>query len=59
MWYQLGLVNLKRRLVILGGLENELHRIRRQIDYEKNPTRKAKMISIYRKMYRALTGKEL
>ena len=53
------LVDLNRKLVVLGRLENELRSIRQRIDDEENPARKAKMISIYRKMSRALTGKIL
>lgn len=45
--------------VVLLSLEDELYRIRRRIDKEKNPVKKAKMISTYRKMSNALTGKEL
>ena len=59
MGCQVELVVLKRKLVVLGRLENELRSIRRRIDYEENPARKAKMIRVYRKMSRALTGKEL
>ena len=55
---QVELVDMTRRLVVLGRLENELRRIRRRIDNEENPARKAKMINVYRKMSRALTGKE-
>ena len=49
---------MKRKLVILGRLENELYSIRRRIDHEENPARKAKMLSVYGKMSRALIGKE-
>ena len=56
---QLELVDLKRKLSILRRLENELRNIRQRIDYEENPIRKAKMINVYVKMSRALTGKEL
>jgi hypothetical protein len=53
------LVDLKRKLVVVRRLENELRSIRQRIDYEENPARKAKMIRVYRKMSRALTGKKL
>jgi hypothetical protein len=49
---------LKAETVLLGGLEDELYRIRRRIDKEENPVKKAKMISTYRKLSRVLTGKE-
>lgn len=44
---------------ILRRLEHELRNIRKRIDNEQNPTRKAKMINVYSKMTVALTGKEL
>ena len=59
VWYPLELVSLNRKLVVLRRLENDLRSIRQRIDIEENPVRKAKMISVYRKMSRALTGKEL
>lgn len=54
-----GLIALKEKLLIIRRLENELRNIRRQIDTEENPVRKAKMLSVYGKMSRALTGKEM
>jgi len=45
--------------MVIRRLENELCTIRRQIDIEANPVRKAKMLSVYGKMSRALTGKEM
>jgi hypothetical protein len=45
--------------MVIRRLENELRTIRRQIDTEANPARKAKMLSAYGKMSRALTGKEM
>ena len=59
MGCQWQLVDFKSKLVVLRRLENELRNIRQRIDYEENPARKAKMINVYRKMSRALTGKEL
>ena len=50
---------MKRKLIVLRRLEKELRSIRRRIDNEENPARKAKLISVYSKMSRALTGKEL
>ena len=44
--------------VVLLSLEDELFRIRRLIDKEENPVRKAKMINVYCKMSRMLTAKE-
>jgi hypothetical protein len=44
--------------VALLSLEDELFRIRRSINKEENPVRKAKMINVYRKMSRMLTAKE-
>ena len=49
---------MKEKLVVLRRLENELRNIRKQIDNEENPVRKAKMLSVYGKMSRALIGKE-
>lgn len=50
---------MKAETVLLGGLEDELYRIRRQIDNEENPVKKAKMVSAYHKLSRMLTAKEL
>jgi len=55
----LELADLKEKIIVLRRLENELHNIRQQIDTEKNPVRKAKMLNVYGKMSRALTGKEM
>lgn len=44
--------------VVLLSLEDELFRIRRLIDKEENPVRKAKMTNVYRKMSRMLTANE-
>jgi len=53
------LADLKEKLLVIRRLKNELHSIRRRIDTEKNPVRKAKMLSAYSKMSRALIGKEM
>ena len=53
------LADLKEKLLVIRRLENELCSIRQRIDTEKNPVRKAKMLSVYGKMSRALTGKEM
>jgi len=53
------LADLTEKLLVIRRLENELRSIRQQIDTEENPVRKAKMLSVYGKMSRALTGKEM
>jgi hypothetical protein len=47
------------RTVLLGDLEQKLHRIRQYIDKEENPIKKAKMLDRYRKISRALTTNKL
>jgi len=53
------LVDLKEKLNVLRRLENELRSIRRRIDTEENPVMKAKILSVYGEMSRALIGKEM
>jgi hypothetical protein len=53
------LADLKEKLIVIRRLENELRSIRQRIDTEENPVRKAKMLNVYGKMSRALTGKEM
>jgi len=53
------LADLTEKLLVIRRLENELRSIRQQIDTEENPVRKAKMLSVYGKMSRALIGKEM
>ena len=50
---------MKEKLLVLRRLENELHSIRQRIDAEENTVMKAKMLSVYGEMSRALTGKEM
>jgi hypothetical protein len=53
------LSDLKEKLIVLRRVENELRSIRQRIDTEENPVKKAKMLNVYGKMSRALTGKEM
>jgi hypothetical protein len=55
---QIGVADLEKKLIVIRRLENELHTIRRRIDTEANPVKKVKMLNVYGKMSRALTGKE-
>ncbi|MGD9131106.1 MAG: hypothetical protein PVH73_05980 [Candidatus Bathyarchaeota archaeon] len=48
---------MEKKLIVIRRMENELRTIRRRIDTEANPVRKAKMLNVYGKMSRALTGK--
>ena len=50
---------MKENLKIVRRLENELRGIRRRIDKEVNPDKKARMDRIYRQMSMTLTGKEM
>ena len=50
-------VDLKEKLIVLRRLKNELSNIQQRIDTEENPVRKAKMLNVYDKMSKALTGK--
>jgi hypothetical protein len=50
---------LKEKLLVIRRLENELRSIGQRIDSEANPVKKAKMLRVYSKMSRALTGKEM
>jgi hypothetical protein len=53
------LEKLREKLTVLRGLENELHHIRRRIDSEQNPVKKAKMLNVYDRMSKDLIGKEM
>jgi hypothetical protein len=55
----LGVADLKEKLIVINRLENELRTLRKQIDTEANPVKKTKMLSVYDKMSKALTRKEM
>jgi hypothetical protein len=48
-----------KKLTVLRQLENELRRIQRQINTEKNPDSEANMLSAYGRISRALIGREM
>ena len=49
-----GVTGLKEELILRKRLNNELRRIRLQIDEKKDQVKKAKMLRAYRKMYETL-----
>jgi hypothetical protein len=53
------LVTLKKKLIVLGRLENELGFIQQRIGNEQNLVSKAKIVDVSGKMSMALTGKDL
>ena len=53
------MADLEKKMIVIKRLENEMRTIRRQIDAEANPVRKAEMLNVYGKMSQTLNVKQM